>query len=214
MVRSSSRPTRKHSVAPEASLPILLAIDLAVAALINACQPEDRLLVLASAASIREEVAFRCSGQATMVAAASEVPAEEADRGFSAALWIAPERSTWRSGATAVDAVLAPGGCLVVVGAGMLVRSPLRPAALAPVSRAADSRRPGQALGYQTLDTWRLYGLRSAGWATLRVAADLLRRPYLADRFEAAYRLSMVMPGKLRGPSAVSVWIGRKRADR
>ena len=214
MVRSWLRPTKKRSGAPEASLPTLLAIDHAFAALAHASvSREPRLLVIGAEGVLREEVAVRCSREATMVAA-HELDGTSRGSPYAAALWIAPQRSSWRRAARALDAALAPGGCLAVIGGGPLAQAPLRPGVLAALAAASDARRIGRAVGYRTLGMWRLYGLRSAGLAALRIAADVLRQPHLADRFEAAYCLSLGAPAELRGPAGISIWVGRRPRHR
>jgi hypothetical protein len=128
-----------------------------------------------------------------------------------AAVWMAPERSTYRRLAQDIDASLAPGALLAVIGAGPLavVRSRLGNGHGEVQSTGVDPASVGSALGYRTIATWRLLGLRSLAWAGLRAGAERVRRPDLADRFEASYRLALDAGDRARLWS-MGVWVGRK----
>jgi hypothetical protein len=147
------------------------------------------------------------------VGMAKDEPSDNDDQRYREALWVGPRISTWRARARRVDASLYPGGRVAIIGAGPLadLQLRLRPASLGLSADAADCRRIARALRYETVAWWRLSGLASAGWALLRSGADVLRRPDLADRLEAAYRLSLVRPGT-PDRSSIGVWVGRKPA--
>jgi hypothetical protein len=139
------------------------------------------------------------------------VPLRLASRSFAAALWIWPQRRSWRHWVKELDRVVQHGGPVAIVGSGPLdrLRSQLRPHSALTSSSAADPFTAGAELGYSVEATWRLCGVRSTTWATLRIAAERAARPDLADRCEAAYQLGLV---EARAPRlwSVGVWVGRK----
>jgi hypothetical protein len=222
-----------------AALPERLATDLAFAGLSRDRKVPSRLLLLAANPVGVWEGLLRASPPisvvaetdeaaiAARIAAAALIPTQEGEidvfvgnrdrdrwvmRPHDVALWMSPTRDTWRARVRDVDAALAPGAYLAIVGAGPLTRvmSRLRPGGLPMCQGAANPCRVGETFEYQAEGIWRLFGMRSAAFGVLRISADRIGRPDLADRLEAAYRLALLERGTPMTWS-VGVWIGRKR---
>lgn len=235
----SSYPAGAPLDVPAAALPERLATDLAFGGLSRDRKVPSRLLLLAANPVGVWEGLLRASppisvvadtdeaAVAARIAAAASIPTPEGEidvfvgnrdrdrwvmRPHDVALWISPTRHTWRSRVRDVDAALTPRGRLAIVGAGPLARvvSRLRPGGLPLCHGSDDPRRVSEAFSYRTEAIWRLYGMRSATFGGLRIAAERIRRPDLADRLEAAYRLALLERGAPRA-WAVGVWIGRKQ---
>jgi len=228
-----------HPSGPQRPLPQLLAFDLAATALSLDAEPDVRLLLIGSTEAMAEDILARCEWPITILtdsAATYQAVQAAADRvgggrvtvtrvsgsrsepagalRSGRALWVAPDRSNWRTGAAIIDQYLGSGGRLAVISNGPLsvLRALLRRAEPGVSPGRMDPREIADALGYQTLASWRLYGLPSLAWAVLRLTADRLSRPDMADRFEAAFRLSL--PGNdTRRLWSTGIWVGQ-RPDR
>jgi hypothetical protein len=224
-----------------ASLPELLAIDLAFASVSIPGVELSRLLLIASSPTAISEALFRVSTPVSLVVESEEAAVSiqslraasllgvdaEMDifvagddlgampkRAHENAIWIAPERHTWRSRVRGIDAALSDRARLAIIGSGPLARLALasRPNSLKLCGNAANPRHVGQAFGYRTETTFAILGMRSALYGTMRLAADRIGRHDVADRLEAAYRLALIEPAASAG-SAISVWTGRKARE-
>jgi hypothetical protein len=221
-----------------ASLPERLAIDLAFASVSSPRVELSRFLLIASSPTAISEALLRVSTPVSLVVESEEAAARiqsltatslvgvraemeifVADddlgampkRAHENAIWIAPERRTWRDKVRGIDAALSDRARLAIIGAGRLARLALavRPNGLPLCGNAANPREVGQTFGYRTETTFAILGMRSAMYGTMRLAADRIGRHDVADRLEAAYRLALIEPAASTG-SAISVWTGRK----
>jgi hypothetical protein len=214
------RPAEDGLAAGDPSLADLLALDFAVAALEQTDLPGGFMLIaptlrIASDAVVRFEhppaVVLEPGGISAALPGVVSVPHGRYQR----MLWAFPQRPSWRSWVGQVDAFLAPGGLLAVIGSGPLERplSALRRNGSGFTRGAIDTRVVARRLRYRTITRCWLYGVRSGVWALLRAAADVFGRPDLADRYEAAFQLDLV---EITKPIVwrTDIWVGRKPLDR
>ena len=221
-----------------AALPERLAIDLAFSRLSRPLAEGTRFLLISSNPIAIAEALLRVSTPVSILHESGEAATAAIDRsaGFrgpqssrvatfvtdddlrsgvvqahDAALWIAPDRGTWRGRVNAIDNVLEEGSHLAIVGAGPMgrVATRLRPGGFPVLACSENAYRVGTEFGYRTETRMSLYGLRSALYGAMRIAAERFRRLDLADRFEAAYRLAL-LDARPNRASAIGVWIGQK----
>jgi len=215
----NSPPPAEGSAAGDPSLADLLALDFAVAALEQTVRLGDLMLIVPTLRIAVDAVARFEDPPAVVlepsgISAALPTVLPVSDARYQRILWAFPRRQTWLARAAEIDAFLAPDGLLAVIGSGPLERplSVLRPSGSGFTRGAIDTRQVAQRLPYRTVKRWWLYGLRSGAWALLRAVADVVGRPDLADRFEAAFQLDLV---ETRKPMMwrTGIWVGRKPAD-
>ena len=180
---------------PQPSLPILMALDLAFAALDRGSPNTDEILIAGATDRTMHELLARSVGPiAVLDANASPQGITDVESGFRRSLWLAPNTHGWQQTAVTINRQMLPGGWLAIVGsgpfAGALQR--VRPGAFGIHNGTAHPQQIRRFLQYWPAGEWRLYGIRSAAWAALRMAADRLGRPDLSDRWQAAFQQALV----------------------
>ncbi len=118
---------------------------------------------------------------------------------YGCALWVSPQRCSWRRRAKALASRLTPGALLTMVTAGPLgqVVSRFRRTPLGsshPAWLGAGRGRVLSRAGLQPERVLALGGFSSIAWALAARLAGLAERLDLADRAEAGYRRSLLAP--------------------
>jgi hypothetical protein len=174
----------------------------------------DPLLVAGATDRTMSELLARSVGPIALVGEDASLEATtNVESGFRRSLWLAPDTHDWQHTATRIDGQLSQGGWLAIIGSGPLAGAleRVRPGALGIPKGTARPQQIRRFLNYRAAGEWRLYGARSAAWAALRMAADHVGRPDLADRWQAAFQQALVEPAtcKLCG---IRVSLSRKPA--
>jgi hypothetical protein len=224
---------------PRASLGHQMALDLVSARFARVGIGDEPRLLVASSPTIVQEALLRlqgpldiavespCAVESTRVLLDADprwrktiVQVMQADAilarspgSYRGVVWDWPHRSSWRQRLSALDTAMSDDGLLAILTSGRLgaLLTPFRRGrtADAPQWLQADLKGELARLSFRLDRSYEFCRLECAAYVLMRQLANLVKRPDLADRAEAAYRLSLLDP-RGTGPAAFGVLTAHK----